>query len=90
MKAHTSTDGCKFHPGDKVCYSKGHHEYLRDIALWPSSHIPRTALTGTVTDSTATTVTVEWAHTSVQVKHFPSNLELLVSHSYNPEDEVFR
>ena len=71
------TDGLLFYPGDLVCYSERHYEWMKMAARWPSVHIPRTTLTGKVITSTATTVTVAWKMSSDTLVHFPDSLEHL-------------
>ena len=80
-----TTDWHWFQPGDIVCYSEGHHEWMVKAARWPTKFVPRTALRGTVTDTTSKTVTVCWNHGSDPTVHFPDNLEILVSHSYEEQ-----
>jgi len=69
------TDGWMFFPGDVVCYCGRHHEYLIDIARWPSPRISRTDVRGKVVSSTQDTVTVKWERTTTPSIHLPGNLE---------------
>jgi len=68
-----------FFEGDTVCYCERHYEYLKDIARWPSIHIPREALSGVVTNVTHRHISVRWSPNADPVCHLPSNLELVTS-----------
>jgi len=77
VKEQLNNDGYQFFAGDTVRYCDRHHQYLKDIARWPSVHIPREALVGVVTNVTRRVVTVRWMKNGDPVSHLPSNLELV-------------
>jgi len=70
-------NGNRFYAGDTVCYTRAHHEYLKAIGRWPSTHIPRRALRGKVVDSNGEKVTVRWTNNGDPVCHLPCNLQVV-------------
>lgn len=78
-------------PDDKVIYCERHYQWLKDAGRWPSIHLPREAMVGTVTETGNGTVTVLWPtkpalmlvktevphHLLPSRIHFPDNLEPL-------------
>lgn len=60
-------------PGDTVCFTDDFQQYLAAAGRWPSIHIPRTAMRGTVRDVRGTLVTVLWP--TGQGTHYADHLD---------------
>lgn len=70
-------NGYRFVAGDTVCYTRGHYEYLKAINRWPSVHIPRQTLRGTVLEAPGHKVVVRWTNNGEPAAHLPCNLNVV-------------